>query len=246
MPNPAVGVFDLETTGIDPETDRIVTAFVGVLDEAGNVLSGQEWLIAPDGYVIPDAATAVHGVTTEHALAVGRPFQDVLPEIVAALLTFADLDIPVVAHNASYDLTMLVHEMRRYGHIDPVALVSVLDVLDTLILDKQLDRWRRGKRTLTAIAPLYGVPLADEDAHGAAADATAAGRVALKMLARPELADLDQDALRRKQTAWAREQRASFIEYRRREGDPDFTTDLNWPLYESALALAAPTPVYTF
>jgi len=182
---PAVGVFDLETTGVTPETDRIVTAYVGALDGNGAVIYGREWLIAPDGYIIPDAAATVHGITTEQALAEGRPFTDVLPEIIDALAVLADQGVPLVAHNASYDFTMLAFEMARLGHPDPVAFVNTLDILDTFILDKQPDRWRRGKRTLTAIAPLYGVTLTDEEAHGAAADAIAAGRVARRCSATP-------------------------------------------------------------
>lgn len=39
---PAVGVFDLKTTGINADTDRIATAYVGVVDEHRNVISGQQ------------------------------------------------------------------------------------------------------------------------------------------------------------------------------------------------------------
>lgn len=244
MPSTArVGVFDLETTGVSPAADRIVTAYVGVLDAQGVVLSEREWMVRPDGYIIPDGATAVHGVSTAHALTHGRPFAEVLPEIVAALTA---LDVPVAAHNASYDFTMLAHEMHRAGTADPVGIIDGIDIVDTFVLDKQLDKWRKGKRTLTAIAPLYGVTLTEEEAHGAAADAIAAGRIALKLLASPTLNGVDSVGLRRVQAGWSREQRASLTAYKRRSGEPDFTIDLNWPLYASALQLRAPEQVYTF
>ena len=44
-----IGVFDLETTGIDVENDRIVTAHVGVLDVDGHVVDARDWL-ADKGY----------------------------------------------------------------------------------------------------------------------------------------------------------------------------------------------------
>lgn len=241
-----IGIFDLETTGVDPAADRIVTAYVGRLAPDGSVVSGREWLIAPDGFVIPDTATAVHGISTEHALEHGRPFADVLPEILDALAELADDGVPVTAHNASYDFTMLAHEMERLGHTDPVAFIETIDVVDTFVLDKQADRYRPGKRTLTAIAPLYDVTLTEDEAHGAAADAIAAGRIALNMLGRPDFRGVPFKNLARLQKAWAREQRASFIAYRRENGDPDFTVDMNWPLYDTALALRVPEPVYTF
>jgi len=64
-------VFDLETTGVDVEADRIVTAFIGLLDRWGRLVAGRDFMVRPDGYVIPEGATEVHGVTTEVALAEG-------------------------------------------------------------------------------------------------------------------------------------------------------------------------------
>ena len=61
-----LGVFDLETTGVDVDTSRIVSAHVGVLDAAGEVIERLDWLVNP-GVVIPDGATAVHGITTQRA-----------------------------------------------------------------------------------------------------------------------------------------------------------------------------------
>ena len=60
--------YDCETTGIDVETDRIVTATLVKID--GSEVESREWLINP-GVEIPDEATAVHGVTTLHARACG-------------------------------------------------------------------------------------------------------------------------------------------------------------------------------
>ena len=242
---PKVGVFDLETTGVDTALDRIVTAYVGALDEHGQIVSGQEWMIRPDGYVIPDGAAAIHGVTTERALAEGRPFSEVLPEIVATLAALVALGVPIVAYNASYDFTMLTHEMVRAGITDPVAIIDNIDIVDPFVLDKQLDKFRRGSRTLMATAPLYDVALTDEEAHGAQADAIAAGRIALKIIT-TDLAQFTLPALRKMQTGWSREQRSSLKNYKRRNGEPDFDLDLNWPLYESALALRVPDEVYTF
>lgn len=242
---PKVGVFDLETTGVDTETDRIVTAYVGALDEHGHAIGGQEWMIRPDGYVISDGAAAVHGITTERALAEGRPFAEVLPEILAALLALAALGVPIVAYNASYDFTMLTHEMHRAGITDPVGVIDGIDIIDPFVLDKQLDKYRKGSRTLAATALIYDVALSEEEAHGAQADAVAAGRIAIKIVD-THFDGVQPSALRRIQTGWSREQRASLKSYKRSHGEPDFDVDLNWPLYESALALRAPSEVYTF
>ncbi len=227
-----VTVFDLETTGIDPATDRIVTAYIGTLDERGDLVAGREWLVRPEGYVIPPEATRVHRISQQYAQEHGRDMLQVLKELAQALAYTQ----PIVGHNLSYDVTMLAHELERAGHPDPIGFLSSLTFLDTFVLDKKLDRFRKGKRTLIALAPIYDVELSEDDAHGAAADAIAAGRIAQHMLAGP-LADESVDELGAKQSAWYREQSESFIEYRRRT-DPSFTTSVEWPIGESALALA--------
>src|SRR5688572_30321416 len=61
-----LAVFDLETTGIDVDTCRIVTAHVGVIGAGGEVVARREWLVDP-GVEIPTAASLIHGVSTERA-----------------------------------------------------------------------------------------------------------------------------------------------------------------------------------
>lgn len=239
-----IAPFDLETTGLDPSTARIVTAFVGRLDAAGNVVSGHEWLVRPDGFEIPETSTAIHGVTTEYAIEHGQPFAEVMAEVAAAL---TEDGIAATGHNLSYDFTVLAHELKRAGHTDPVGLLESLTAIDTFVLDKHLDTYRRGSgnRKLTAIAPLYGVTLTDEDAHGAKADAVASGRIALRMLDMSSLRDLSWEELHALQRVWHRSQAASFEEFKRRT-DKTFTADRNWPLQASALALAVPADTYAF
>lgn len=58
--------FDLETTGTDVETDRIVTAAVVRLEADGSVSAELTWLLDP-GVAIPEQASAIHGISTERA-----------------------------------------------------------------------------------------------------------------------------------------------------------------------------------
>ena len=220
-----VGVFDLETTGVDVTGDRIVTAHVGVLDHDGAVIEARSWLADP-GVEIPEGATAVHGITTARARAEGRPAAEVVAEVVAALRSLLDQGVPVVAYNASYDFSLLKHEAARHGVIP---LEAPSPVVDPLVLDKQLDRYRRGKRTLTAVAAHYGVSL--DGAHDAAADAVAAGRVAQALAARFELPTCAV-TLHEQQVGWARAQAESLTEYFVRIGRlaPEDVIDGAWPV----------------
>ena len=219
-----LGVFDLETTGIDPETSRIVSAHVGVIDASGDSVERRRWLANP-GIEIPVQACAVHGISTQRAREEGRPAVDVVAEIVTELRLLVARGIPITIYNAPYDLTILNREAIRYG-LGP--LPTPMPTIDPLVLDKAMDRWRKGKRTLAAAALVYGVVL--DDAHDASADAVAAGRVAQAIGRRYE-AELDTDAhsLHRMQVAWCAEQSASFQDYMRRTKDPDFSCSDLWP-----------------
>lgn len=220
-----VAVFDLETTGVDVESDRVVTAHVGVLDAHGWEIAARSWLADP-GIAIPDGATAVHGITTEYARDNGRSAREVVAEVTAALRSLLEQGVPVVAYNASYDFSLLAHEATRHG-IEP--LVDPAPVIDPFVIDKAYDRYRRGKRTLEVVAEHYAVPL--DDAHEASADAVAAGRVA-QALARQFSLPPTLTELHTRQIGWARSQAASLTEYFVRVGrlDPEQTLDGTWPV----------------
>lgn len=219
-----LGVFDLETTGIDIETSRIVSAHVGVLDATGTLVERHDWLADP-GIEIPVQASAVHGISTQRARAEGRPAPEVVAEIIASLADLFARGIAVTIYNAAYDLSLLNREALRYG-LAPLA--GPAPIIDPLVLDKAVDKYRKGKRTLQAAALFYGVELLD--AHDAAADAVAAGRVAQAMALRygVQLA-IDSNVLHSHQVGWSAEQSASFQDYMRRTRDPEFTSTGSWP-----------------
>lgn len=222
-----VGVFDLETTGVDVASDRIVTAHVGVLDGTGTVIRAKDWLADP-GVPIPDGAAAIHGISTAHAREHGRPAAEVIDEVVEALNAIFAAGIPVVAYNAPYDFSLLKHEAIRHG-IAPITAPS--PVIDPLVVDKACDQWRRGKRSLEVVAAHYAVRL--DAAHEASADAIAAGRVAQALAQRfATVLPLSLDDLHAQQIAWARDQAESLTEYFIRIGrlDANDSVDGSWPI----------------
>ena len=220
-----VGVFDLETTGVDVAHDRIVTAHIGVLDRHGRELAARDWLADP-GIPIPDGAAAVHGISSDHARERGRPAHEVVTQVIHALRVLFAQGLPIVAYNASYDFSLLAHEARRHGIPE---LVMPSPVIDPLVIDKAFDHYRPGKRTLTVVADHYSVPL--HGAHEASADAVAAGRVALA-LAKEFSLPRSAAELHTQQIAWARDQAASLTKYFIRIGRlaPEQTVDGTWPV----------------
>lgn len=233
-----LAAFDIETTGVDTELDRIVTAAVSLVG-GGQPSEHRSWLVNP-GIEIPAGATAVHGITTERARADGRMASEAVDEITAVLAAQLRAGVPIIAFNARFDLTILDREAQRYGLQRLVELVGGADsmlVVDPHVLDKQVDRFRRGKRTLSAVCEHYRVRL--DQAHEANSDALAAARVAYRLGAEfAQLGDSDLKALHREQVAWAAEQAASLEDYFRKQGRNE-PIERVWPVIPSSLPRAA-------
>ncbi|MCH6469579.1 3'-5' exonuclease [Sinomonas terrae] len=214
--------FDLETTGRNARAARIVTASIVVLRPDGAVESAHEWLADP-GVEIPAEAAQVHGVTTERARAEGRPAAEVVPEISGVLQKLFDDEVPVVAFNAVYDFTVMAAECARHG----LPQLTRFPVLDPYVINKQVERYRKGKRTLGALCEQYGVVL--DDAHTSAADALAAVQLLDAMALRfPEL-DKPAAALHLSQVDWSLAQAADFQAYLRRT-KPAAVVEGDWPV----------------
>ncbi|MBB4984925.1 MULTISPECIES: 3'-5' exonuclease [Streptomyces] len=232
---PLVG-FDLETTGTDPLEARIVTASI-VGYHGGRVSRQRDWLADP-GIRIPEQASAIHGISTERAAAEGRPVREVADEIAETLTGYWKQGVPVVAYNASFDLTLLAAELRRHGLPsleERLGGAAIGPVVDPYTIDRAVDRYRRGKRTLEAVCGEYGVVL--EAAHQAAADALAAVRVAVAIAERhPQVAALDPAALHERQIGWYRAWAEDFQAFLRRKGDAEAVVDSTWPLRETVAA----------
>jgi DNA polymerase-3 subunit epsilon len=230
-----LAAFDVETTGVHPASDRIVTAAVSLVGGGLESVS-RDWLVDP-GVEIPAGATAVHRITTEMARRDGRPPAAVVEEITALLADQVRAGVPVIAFNARFDLTMLDREARRHGVrplVDRVGGPAGLLVVDPHVLDKQLDRFRKGKRTLGAVCAHYRVPL--DSAHAANADALAAARVAWRLgQASAELRAIELRELHGQQIAWAAEQAASFQEYLRSNGSVE-RIEGAWPIVPEPVA----------
>ena len=173
--------FDTETTGVSSASDRIVTAAVvtrhegfrpGLTHPGGAVDTSDDsrtWLADP-GVPIPATASEIHGITTEYARQFGRPSAEVLEEVNAVLASQMSSGGVVVVFNSSYDLTLLEAESKRHG-VTPLA--RRLDgkpqlVVDPLVLDRAVNKYRRGKRTLTALVQAFGLDMGS--AHDAAGD----------------------------------------------------------------------------
>ena len=220
--NALVGL-DLETTSVEPESARIVGACVVTVN------GSRSWLVNP-GVPIEAGATAVHGMTDEHVSVHGADPAEAVPAIVARVRSAWEQGRIVVVFNAPFDLTVLDRESRR---VSGTGLGRIGPVIDSMVLDKLLDPFRRGSRRLADVAAHYlGTELAPDRVHDAAQDATLALRVAWRIGRRnPAIGFMELDKLQRVQTEAKARQARSLDDYFRRTGHPEAgKVDGSWPI----------------
>lgn len=223
--------FDTETTGTDVGRDRIVT--VALVHSVAPGRLGETvatWLIDPE-MEIPEGAQKVHGISTEHARMHGMKSAEALNEVATMLADALALDVPIVAFNGSFDLAILENELRRLGLptlTDRVGHV-IAPVIDPLVVDRGVDRYRKGKRTLTDLLAHYGIQQ-DGRLHTADVDVSATLDVLRAIVAaHPQVGVSSLEDLHQQQISWHRSWAENFNEFLRKKGrTPD--VNLDWPL----------------
>ncbi len=199
--------FDTETTGVSVENDRIVSAsLVNVVPERARL---SDTVYINPGVPIPPGASAIHGITDEWITANGG---DPLESLEAVVLVLAAVlsthDVPIVGHNLVYDFTILDRECRRHGVTPLSDRVEIWPAIDTFILDKKVDPFRKGTgmRKLENILPLYNVPQVGK-AHTSEADCYSAAAVAWRMgRLYPPLGALSLAQVHALQVEWKKQQ----------------------------------------
>lgn len=222
---------DTETTGVDVFVDRVVTCNI-TYDVPGQEPYIANWMINP-GIEIAEGASDVHGITNEVAREQGGDPYTVLNNIADHLRNWDKLGHPVVIYNASFDATLLTVEFERYGVRSPTDFARVID---PLVLDKELDKYRKGSRKLIDTARHYGIELSEEDAHSADFDAMASVKIS-RAIGRKFEIDAPIEEVHAMQKLFKARQSASFQEYLRKkrdeEGnlvDPNAIINPEWPI----------------
>ncbi|WP_435009624.1 exonuclease domain-containing protein [Tundrisphaera lichenicola] len=122
--------FDLETTGLSAESDRIVEVGAVKFDESGRELDVFESLVNPLRPSSP-TARAIHGIS-DVELAAAETAETVLADFVRFLGDPSGTTL--MAHNASFDAGFLGRELARLGRPMPGHAV-----IDTLAMSRK--RW---------------------------------------------------------------------------------------------------------
>jgi DNA polymerase III epsilon subunit-like protein len=107
-------VFDFETTGLDPDRERIIQVGLCLVSDT-RVIDRRGWLVNQD-IRVPREATAIHGITTDDIRAQGIPARESLARLLDAM-NHAPM---CIGHNIHrFDVPFLLAESRRHGAQPP-------------------------------------------------------------------------------------------------------------------------------
>ncbi|CAI8442451.1 MAG: DNA polymerase III PolC-type [Polaribacter sejongensis] len=187
--------FDLETTGTNIATDKIIEISILKVFPNGNKES-KTWLVNPE-MVIPKESIDVHGITNEKVLT-EPTFKELAPKI-NEMIAAADL----AGFNSNrFDIPLLAEELMRAG-ID-------FNMKNRKAIDVQVIFHKKEQRTLGAGYKFYcGKEL--EGAHGAEADTNATYEILLAQLDKYEDLENSVTALSDYSTHGVRADFAGFI-----------------------------------
>ena len=187
--------FDLETTGTNIATDKIIEISILKVFPNGNKES-KTWLVNPE-MEIPQEAITVHGITNEKVL-VEPTFKELAPKI-NEMIAASDL----AGFNSNrFDIPLLAEELMRVG-ID-------FNMKNRKAIDVQVIFHKKEQRTLGAGYKFYcGKEL--EGAHGAEADTNATYEILLAQLDKYEDLENSVAALSDYSTNGVRADFAGFI-----------------------------------
>jgi DNA polymerase III subunit epsilon len=117
--------FDLETTGTVPGVDQIVE--IGAVRYLNGAPEATYSTLVNPRRSMPEGATAVNGIRDD--MLVGQPFIETL------LDSFADFcgDLPMIAHNAPFDVQFLTADIKRHESMSPKGVI-----LDTLSISRKV------------------------------------------------------------------------------------------------------------
>ncbi len=183
-------IFDTETTGLPKRYDAPLTDFDNwprlvqlawqVHDEHGNLLDVKNFIVRPDGFVIPRGAAKVHGITTEFAEKEGISLDIVLEEFNKVL---NDVTV-IVGHNIEFDLNILGAEYLRREMNTTLLDLHAVDTKDEATAYCALPGGKGGNFKWPTLDEMHKKLFGEsfDAAHNASADVQATARCFLELI----------------------------------------------------------------
>lgn len=185
-------IIDLETTGLPkrpPKRQRtskpwmpppedlesyeechIVSMAWALVSPDGRIVQQEYYMLIPPGE-IPQAATKVHGITTQDAGDYGHLLSDVVPRLVKALERCQKL----VAFNIAFDYNVLKSALIRHGHAKALEELDKKDRVCVMLLAQEHMAAPFWPNLGDAYRYVFNRPI--QDAHNAMGDVISANKL---------------------------------------------------------------------
>lgn len=171
--------FDTETTGLPERSGKYgypvytasdkyakarIVSISWMITRRQQLVSQAYYVIKPEGFVIGEDSTAIHGISQEDALRSGVSFKVVAGALKEALKGCMSL----VAHNIDFDYHVLLSELHRGGFPDVINVVKKLNLVCTMKKGREMLKMRAYPKLAVLYKALYGEDM--ENAHNAQYD----------------------------------------------------------------------------
>lgn len=183
-------VFDTETTGLDPFSgDKIIE--IGCVEMFDRKITGNTY----HQYINPEQKLSKEIIDITHITDEELQDKPVFQQIAQDFLNFisvkpAGIDKNVlVAHNASFDIKFLNHELKTAG-LDNLLNFEIIDTLDVA-----RRKFPNQKATLDMLCEKFGISLEErrKEGHGALLDAQILADVFIKLMEGRQSLDVGKD-----------------------------------------------------
>jgi DNA polymerase-3 subunit epsilon len=171
MRNVSFAVVDFETTGLNPEIDRIVQLAAVIVNGEGDIVDSFDTIVKPESPAeYQHGAEHIHGISLEQ-VSCGMPLRKAIEQLwsISAGNVFT-------AHNAAFDIGFLHAESERVGIEHRIE--THIDTLELSRRTTGTDTTRR--HNLFALCEHYGIER--DKVHDARSDATATAQLLIHLI----------------------------------------------------------------
>ena len=167
-------VFDLETTGLYPNSGDTIIEIGAVKIKDGKIIDRYDELINP-GKLLSDEIIKITGINNE-MLEDKRNEEEALKDFLKWIG-----NLPMVAHNAKFDISFIEGAISRYN-LESLSNI----VIDTLGLSRYLESSER-YHNLATLVKRYNIPWDEDKHHRADYDSEGTALIFDKMLKKLEI-----------------------------------------------------------
>ncbi|MGI6373743.1 MAG: exonuclease domain-containing protein [Patescibacteria group bacterium] len=187
-------IFDTETTGLPknyraPLSDfdnwpRLVQLAWELYDFDGEKWESVNYIIKPEGFIIPEEATKIHRISHEQALQEGVPLKEALAHFIQEVNSAEQ----VVGHNIEFDENIVGAELLRLQMDNPFLDAKKICTMKQGTMICRIDNGRGGFKWPN-LSELHKTLFAEDfvDAHDALVDVQACAKCLFELKKRGQL-----------------------------------------------------------